>query len=174
MAQSFITRYGDLIRGFAVRRGLQPADCDDVVQEVMARLTRSLPEFEYDRAKGRFRGYLKTTVLHCVVDLSCQKRGVRNVDEVSELTRKASGSPDVEDDWELEWRRYHLRLAMHAVESEFNSRDIAAFRAYSIEGHGVGTVATSLSMSSDQVYQAKSRILKRVCEVIEQQVADEG
>lgn len=172
--REFIIRYGDLIRGFAVRRGLQPADCDDVVQEVMARLTRSLPGFEYDRAKGRFRGYLKTTVLHCVVDLSCQKRGVRSVDEMSKLTRQASGSTEVEDDWELEWRRYHLRLAMRIVEAEFKARDIAAFRAYSVEGQDVQAVAASLSMSSDQVYQAKSRILKRVCEVIEQQVADEG
>ncbi len=53
----FVDRYGKLIRGFASRYGLQDADCDEVVSEVLAALSRSLPGFRYDPAKGLFRAH---------------------------------------------------------------------------------------------------------------------
>src|SRR5437016_5070281 len=62
----FCDRYGELIRAVARSRGLQPADCDDVLQEVLLGLTRDLSSFQYDPARGRFRGYLKTVALHVI------------------------------------------------------------------------------------------------------------
>ncbi|MFO0974307.1 MAG: sigma-70 family RNA polymerase sigma factor [Phycisphaerae bacterium] len=170
----FVARYGDLIRGFAVRQGLQAADCDDVVQDVLVKLGKALPGFTYDPAKGRFRGYLKTVVLRCIFDLSCQRRGERAVEKIEELTQAAGASPDVDDAWEVEWRRYHLRQAMGVIRAEFNDRDVAAFQQYSVDGEEAQAVAAALGMSLDAVYQAKSRILRRLGELIELQVKDEG
>ena len=76
--------------------------------------------------------------------------------------------------WEDEWREYHLRQAMRTVEVEFNAADRAAFDAYVLEGRDAREVAASLDLSVDQVYQAKSRILKRLSVLVEQQVSEEG
>ncbi len=73
--QEFCDRYGELIQGFARRRGLQPSDCDDVVQETLLALTKSMPKFHYEPGKGSFRSYLKTIVLHTIFRRSRQKRG---------------------------------------------------------------------------------------------------
>ena len=43
----FLDRYGELIRGFARRRGLQSADCDDIAQDVLLSLSKALPNFQY-------------------------------------------------------------------------------------------------------------------------------
>lgn len=172
--EEFIGRYGDLIRGFATRRGLQAQDCDDILQEVLVKLGKSMPGFAYDPTKGKFRGYLKTVVLHCIFDFSCQKRGERAVEKIDELTRLADANPDVEESWETEWRRHHLRQAMRAIEAEFNAKDVAAFQRYSVDGEEARAVAESLAISVDAVYQAKSRILRRLTELIELQVQDEG
>lgn len=40
----FCARYESLIRGFARRQGLQGADCDEVMQDVLMALTHALPE----------------------------------------------------------------------------------------------------------------------------------
>ena len=48
----FHKRYGDLIRRFAMRRGLQSADCDDVLQETLMAIGRAMPDFRYDPKRG--------------------------------------------------------------------------------------------------------------------------
>lgn len=42
-----------LLAGFARRRGLQGADCDDLVQDVLMALVKAMPGFRYDPHKGR-------------------------------------------------------------------------------------------------------------------------
>ena len=75
--------------------------------------------------------------------------------------------------WEAEWRRHHVRRAMRVVEREFNERDRAAFSQYVLGGASPESTAEGLGMTVNQVYQAKSRILKRLSVVIEQQRREE-
>lgn len=172
--REFHQRYGELLRGFARRRGLQPADCDDVVQDVLLSLSKAMPGFEYDAAKGKFRSYLKTVTLRAIFRRSGQNERPRSLENIEEATRAASEDEDVEQQWELEWREHHLRNAMRVIAAEFNDQDRQAFQWYAIEGRPVPEVSQLLGMSADAVYQAKSRILKRLSLVIEQQVAGEG
>src|SRR5690349_1099303 len=56
--------YAPVISGFARRMGARAQEVDDLVQEVLKAFFCATPEFAYDPAKGRFRGYLKTCVWH--------------------------------------------------------------------------------------------------------------
>lgn len=69
----FCHRYGELIRNFCRAQHLQPADCDDVLQDVLMSLTKSMPRFEYDPSRGKFRSYLKTITLHAIFARTRQK-----------------------------------------------------------------------------------------------------
>lgn len=172
--REFCDRYSDLIRGFATRQGLQPADCDDVVQESLVSLTKAMPGFQYDPSRGKFRSYIKTVVLHAIFKNSRQKEGQAALGDIEQLAHTASEDETVEQAWDSEWRAYHLRLAMSVIESEFNKSDRAAFQMYAVEDCDARETATKLGMSIEQVYQAKARVLRRLSEIIEQQVADEG
>ena len=170
----FQGRYGDLIRRFAMRRGLQPADCDDVLQETLMAIGKAMPGFEYDPQRGKFRSYLMTVVANVIF-----RRLRQNPNAVALPTDGTNGRVPASDDameaiWEDEWRRYHLQQAMRTIDAEFNEADRAAFTQYALQGHDAAETAQLLNMSIDQVYQAKSRILKRLSAVIEQQVAEEG
>jgi RNA polymerase sigma-70 factor (ECF subfamily) len=79
-----------------------------------------------------------------------------------------------EQAWEAEWRQYHLRLAMGRIRTEFNAKDVSAFEMYAAEGRDTSAVASTLGVSVDQVYQAKSRIMRRLKAIIAEQTADEG
>ena len=63
---------------------------------------------------------------------------------------------------------------MGRLAAEFNERDRMAFTRYAVLGQSAAQTAEALGMSLDQVYQAKSRILKRLTERISQQVEEEG
>lgn len=170
----FVERYGELIRGFVRRQGLQPADCDDILQDVLVALTRALPGFEYDPARGLFRSYLKTIALRAMFRRRAERGGEVHLADLEDATRAADRDQAVERAWEHEWQQYHARLAMRAIESEFNGSDRRAFQRYAVEGADARVVADELGMTLDQVYQAKSRILRRLADLIEQQVAEEG
>ena len=170
----FCLRYGDLIRGFARRQGLNPEDGEDIVQDVMVKLVQAMPGFTYDPARGKFRSYLKTVVLRAIFQRFSKKRGLRTVEDIESAADAATHDGDVEQRWETEWRRYHLRQAMRVIEPEFSPKDLAAFQAYAVDGKDAQVAAEALGITANQVYQAKSRILKRLGEVIEQQVTDEG
>jgi RNA polymerase sigma-70 factor (ECF subfamily) len=167
--REFCDRYGELIQGFARRRGLQAADCDDVMQDVLIALTKAMPGFTYDPGKGKFRSYLKTVVMRSIAKKNLQRSGEVALEHIEEATRAASTDADAEAAWEVEWRQYHLRQAMKTVETEFNATDRAAFQAYGIDGQAAEAVSERFG-----VYQAKSRIMRRLSTVIEQQIVDEG
>ncbi|MBL9141440.1 MAG: sigma-70 family RNA polymerase sigma factor [Phycisphaerae bacterium] len=168
----FCGRYGELILGYARRRGLQPADCDDVVQDVLLSLAKAMPSFQYDPAKGKFRAYLHTMVAHAVQRKWFQNRGERTLD--SAAASALSDGCDADEHWEAAWRQHHLRMAMGTIQAEFNAADCAAFRAYAVECRGARETADELGLTLEQVYQAKSRILRRLSALIEQQVLEEG
>lgn len=170
----FHRRYAELLRGFARRRGIQMADCDDIVQDVLVSLGKALPGFEYDPARGKFRSYLKTITLRVIFRKSSQNRGTARLEHIEEATRAASMDEEVEQQWEDEWREHHLRRAMRDVLAEFNDKDRQAFQLYAVEGRPLEEVTGVLAMSADAVYQAKSRILRRLSALIEKQVDEEG
>ena len=171
--RDFHQRYAELIRGFARRRGAQPADCDDVVQEVLMALQKAMPGFTYDPARGTFRSYLKTIALRAL------DRRFRKNTAAASLELDGDAEPTAPDDeaeqaWETEWRRYHLRLAMRAIEVEFNARERRAFELYGVAGRPVNEVARTTGLSVEHVYAAKSRIVKRLGELVADQVREEG
>jgi len=173
----FCVRYGDLIRNVARQRGLQANDVDDIMQDVLLGLRKALPGFVYDPSKGSFRGYLKAVTVHAIFAKLRQNRvrvGLPEHDGPVGPGVETAPGDEFERVWEQEWRQYHLRRAMKTIEVEFNEVDRIAFARYGIDGQPVEFVARELARSVDQVYQAKSRILKRLSALIAEQVADEG
>lgn len=172
--REFVDRYGDLMRGFCRRHDLQASDQDDVLQDVLLALSKSMPGFRYDPARGKFRSYLKTVVIHEVYKKLCQRAPAGQLADVESMAATASGDPAVDASWEQEWRRHHLQQAMRVIDAEFSARDRAAFERYAIGGEPVEAVAAESGVSVEALYQIKSRITRRLTQLIELQVADEG
>lgn len=179
--RAFHERYGDLIRGYARARGVSGSDADDVVQDVLLSLTKAMGRqeggFRYDPSKGTFRGYLLAVVRNAIVRRARQNRPQQGLLPEDIPVNGGPGAPcDQGDDapWDEQWRQHHTRLAMRTIESEFNATDLEAFHRYAVLRHAAGTVAKDLGVSVDSVYQAKSRVLRRLMSVIAEQVREEG
>jgi len=170
--RDFHARYAELIASYARRRGIRPADCDDVVQETLLVLQKAMTRFTYDAERGTFRGYLKSIVSSAIHHRFCQKQGHAPL-PLSESPQPAFDDP-AEAAWELEWQRYHVRLALRTIQAEFSAADRAAFEAYALAGREANETAAALGLSVDQVYQAKSRIVRRIGQLVEEQVIEEG
>ena len=109
--QEFCARYGEVIRGFVLRRGGQPAEADDVMQDVLISLTKAMPNFHYDPARGKFRSYLKTLVVRAVYRRTFQNRRAVQLEDIDEAVRAAGETDELDALWEVQWRQFHIRLA---------------------------------------------------------------
>ncbi len=167
--REFHDRYHDLIRGFARRNGLQPVDADDLAQEVLMALHAAMPRFQYDPARGRFRGFLKTIALRAI----WRRRTPDRVLGDEELDRLAV-DPAIEAGFEREWRNHHLRQAMQRVRGEFPADQVEWFTALAIEGRSTAEVSAASGVPADRLYRVRSQILARCRELIAAQVKDEG
>lgn len=161
----FHERYGELLYRYARGRGASHADAEDAVQEVEMSLFKAMDNFEYDARKGRFRSYLRSAVIHALGRrASRQAREPAGFDPAL-LGELAEGQPAPEDaQWEREWQLHRLRWALRSVAGEFEEKTLQAFELHVLGGLSVDETAEQLSLNKASVYQAKSRLLKRVRE----------
>lgn len=163
--REFHDRYGELLYRYARSRGASHADAEDAVQEVEMYLFKAMDGFEYDVRKGRFRSYLRSAVVHALERrASKQARQAATVDpqRFDYVASEQEASADAR--WEREWQLHRLRWAMRSIAGEFDPPTLEAFEMYALGGRSVAETADKTGLSKASVYQAKSRVLKRLKE----------
>ncbi|MFQ5461787.1 MAG: RNA polymerase sigma factor [Phycisphaerae bacterium] len=172
--EEFHDRYGELLYRYARSRGASHADAEDVVQEVEMYVFKAMDGFEYDTRKGGFRSYLRTAVVHTLARRAGKeaKQAVAlDPHDFDYLAAEKESSADAR--WENEWRRHRLRWALRAVASEFEESTMQAFEMHALGGMNADETAKQVGLSKASVYQAKSRVLKRVREHLAELDPDE-
>lgn len=172
--REFHDRYGELLCRYARRRGASPEETEDVVQEVETSLFKALQGFAYDGARGRFRAYLRSAVVHCMARRAArQAKQPEALDPTKLDYLRAVNEAAQDEQWENEWRLHRLRWALRSISCEFEPATLEAFRLHALMGQSVKDTADATGLSVASVYQAKSRVLKRVKERLDQLDPDE-
>jgi RNA polymerase sigma-70 factor (ECF subfamily) len=158
--------YTPLLHAWAGRHGVQRADADDLVQEVLAVLVRELPHFEHNRRPGAFRRWLRTVLAHRLRDFWRARAhrpeaagGSDVLRRLAELEDPASGLSRL---WDEEHDRHVVRKLLERIEGEVAPSTWQAFRRVALEGRDEETVAVELGLSVNAVFIAKSRVLQRL------------
>ena len=160
--REFATLYGPVLKRYARARGLRQVDAEDVAQEVMSILVKRLPSFEYCRRKGRFSGWLRKVANNQVNKMLSKPRPGLVRSSIMESLRQSEA--EATDLWERIWLRQHLSYCLVAVREEFAPNTFDAFRRVVLDEWPVPKVCAALGMNRNQVYLAKSRVLRRVKE----------
>jgi len=172
--QEFVDLYGPAIRSFARRLGVSAADAEDVLQDVLIAFFSASSQFRYDPAKGRFRGYLKTSTLNAIKRRWAIKAGQPDLAASPELLKPAVDDA-LDQRWERDWRAAVLRRAMAEVGARYaGSPTLQAFEK-SAKGQDPEAIAAELGFRSrNNVYQAKRRITRELEAVVARIRAEEG
>ncbi|MCA9176727.1 MAG: sigma-70 family RNA polymerase sigma factor [Planctomycetales bacterium] len=158
----FVELYAPLIFHWGTGRGLNPADAADLVQEVMQILAVELPKFEYDPAQ-RFRGWLRTITLNKARDLHRRKRPTSGMEPFIEAAT-APGGVDLFE--ESEYRNFLVNRALEIMKAEFQEHTWRACLLL-VDGMSGAEVAKALGIKEGAAYVAKSRVLRRLREELE-------
>ena len=169
--REFTTLYGPVIYGFARKRGLQDADAADVMQDVLRSVSGAIGRLDYDRQQGTFRGWLFTVTRNKVFNFLSARRIRPQSSGDTTTNRLLAAQPtanDGADEWEVEYQRRLAAIAMERIKNEFQPNTWRAFQLVAVDGLPVAEVARQVAMSAGAIYVAKSRVLARLKDEVEQ------
>jgi len=158
--------YIPLIRRWLGPYLLQPADTDDLVQEVFATLARELPSFDRQPKLGAFRSYLRTITVHRLRTY-WQRRDRRPAamggeDFLAAFEQLEDPNSELARAWDEDHDRHVVRTLLDAIRLEVRPTTWRAFEAIALEGRPVDEVAADLGLTPNAVLLAKSRVLNRL------------
>ena len=166
----FAAVYAPLVYRLARRHGLQPADADDLVQEVFSAVSRSIENWLDNSERGPFRAWLLRIAKNVAINFLTRPkyRPTGNGDEFHNLAQHAAVGGEAASEFDLEYRREIFRWAASQVRAAVTEKTWQAFWLTSVEGQPNETAARELKMSVGSVYIAKSRVMARLREIVRQ------
>lgn len=174
----FVDVYEPLLYRLARGKGLQDADARDLCQDVFRAVAGAIDRWDPDPAKGSFRGWLFRIARNHAVDfLAGQQRHPRGSGRTSVhemLAARPAGDAGAAAEFAAEFRRRAFHWAAGQVRNEFTESTWQAFWKTGVENHPVAEVARELGLSPGAVYVARSRVLARLRERVEQLTEDSG
>jgi RNA polymerase sigma-70 factor (ECF subfamily) len=174
--QQFIELYGGLVYAFLRRRGLQDADAADLTQDVLLAVARSAGRWRYDPSKGTFRGWLYGVTRNKLAKFFQRRQarpaGSGDSDARRRLEEQPDPSADPEAAWEQEFQQQLFRLASARVQPHVAPSTWAAFWRTAVDGEAAAAVAADLGLSVGAVYVARSRVLARLAEQVQELQAE--
>lgn len=165
--REFFETYWRLIYATARRAGLGDDEAQDVIQETVVSVAKSIPEFKYDPTVCSFKGWLMALTRRRIADRFRQRAREfqlateePNPGRSTALTDRVPDprSLDWEAVWDQEWMANLLARALERVKRKANPRAFEAFYLYVVRDQAASQVAQTLGINIARVYLAKHRV----------------
>lgn len=168
--EQFACIYRPVVYRLARMRGIQDADAQDLAQRVLISVADAIRTWE--RSPGsRFRHWLRRVAKNEVLKaLTRQPRDLAGggTSAAELLNRQPDSCPNGEVEEEREYRRQLVRRAAEIVRARADDATWLAFQMTMIDGCAIAEAAKRLGRSEGMVYAARSRIVRRLRQVIRQ------
>jgi RNA polymerase sigma-70 factor, ECF subfamily len=170
--ERFVRLYSPVIYRWCRRSGLTADDSADVFQEVLSAVMLHLSDFHRDKPQDSFGGWLAAITRNKVRDLYRRRQGKAEARGGSTAQRQMAEIPQPPEPSEefiapdAESAAWLSRRALDLIRAEFENRTWQAFWRVTIQGQSSSQVADDLKMSIPAVYTAKSRVLRRLRQIM--------
>lgn len=165
----FARIYRPVVYRLARSRGLQHADAQDLAQRVLISVARSIGDWERRKPEIKFRHWLLKVAKNATLSaLSRQPKDRAGGGSSASRLLATQEAREGEDEIETEYRRQLFRRAAQRVRARADDTTWLAFSMTMVDGESIQTTAQRLGRSEGVIYAARSRIMKRLREVIQE------
>lgn len=162
--EEFDGRCRPIMSAVARRLGLSDAEAEDAVQAAMLSFLESYRAGAYARERGRLSSFIIFILRARAIDI-LRRKGRATEGSPAELDQLSEAQ--VTRDWNDARQAHILRLALLELASGgTNPRDLEAFELYGLRGLDIASVTERLSMSREEVYNAKYRTTRRLQPIV--------
>lgn len=158
----FESIYRPAIYRFVRGRNLQPADADDLTQQVMIAVAKKLGQWDPDQS-GSFRAFLLTVTRNATLNHLTRRSREHPMAEGEQMTGiQGVVTPGMDEEIDWEFRRAVFRSVAATVREEFKPSTWDSFWLVAVLGYAPSDAAQQLGLSIGAVYVCKSRVIKRI------------
>jgi RNA polymerase sigma-70 factor (ECF subfamily) len=158
----WLTIYEPWLRDRLTYHRLQPADVDDLLQNVLVVVSQKLPVFVHNGQRGAFRNWLRAIVVNEVRNFFRGRERLENDPPLDWLDGLEDPSSELSRQWDREHDQQVVRRLLAAIEPDFEPATWEAFRLLVLEDLPAAEVAQRTGMTPNALYVARCRILKRL------------
>ena len=171
--QRLVRLYSPLISRWCRRSGVVADGAADVLQEVLAAVLQHVSDFRRGGPHDSFTAWLATITRHKVCDHYRRRQGRAEARGGTTAQRQMAEIPQPEPAHETirpdaEAAACLSRRVLDMIRAEFEPGTWQAFWQTAIDGQSPALVAEDLQMSTAAVYMAKSRVLRRLRQALEE------
>lgn len=174
--RDFFDTYWSLIYATATKAGLSDAEAQDVVQETILGVMKSMPDFKYDAKNGSFKGWLMRLTSWRIVDHIRKRKSGPDGEAITRLAESDQElleqmldpeSLKLEAIWEEEWERNLLQAALERVKKRVDPKLFQIFDSHVCQNWPVARVVRAYGVNPGKVYLTKLRISRMLKQEIE-------
>lgn len=169
---TFVNIYAPAVFRVAIRQGMQTADADNLVQEVLLSVAKSVSGWLEREDRGSFRAWLlRISKNHAINMLTRRQTRALGTDgmEAERLLAAVPASDELlNSQFELEYQRQVFQWASRQVQESVAEHTWQAFWLTQIEGMTIEDTAKQLSTNVGNIYFARSRVMSRLRELVKQ------
>jgi len=167
----FAAVYRPVIVRLARRKGLQSADAEDLAQRVMVSVAGAIERFKAGADRPRFRTWLnrvtENAIWNSLRDAARDRAHAGEFDR-DHLAHVAARSAEDGDWLRLELRREVFHWAARQIRAEFQPETWNAFWLTAVDSGDVEQVGRQLGKSPGAIYAARSRVIRRLAEKVQE------
>jgi len=143
-----------------------------IVEEALSRLVEKLPDFRYDKEKGRFRDYLGRILKNMTVS-AIRKNAVRTDGVRNAALPTEAAAPDYGEADEAVWREtiYATILNRVLADNAIAKRTRDVFTRLVLKHEDAAVLAVEYKLDLNAVYQIKNRMTARLRIELERMLA---
>lgn len=154
------------ILNLARKAGLRETEARDVVQQTYLGVAKKIKNFQYDPARGSFRGWLaqltRWEITHqlakrepgAVLAAKSEEDGGSAIEQVPDLAAQQAR----ERRWDEEWKQHLGSLALERVRRQANPKHYQIFDLFVLKQNSAQDVCRWFNVSTEEVYQVSHRL----------------
>ena len=159
-----VTTFGPIVYRWCRAAGIPESDAPDIVQNVFAAVATGIGSFQRQKGQGSFRSWLATITRNKVRDHFRKQTGREAAAGGTEAWQQLQAQPDPLDSTICPESVHSAinQLVLESVRNEFEQTTWTAFWLTTVDGKTAAEASTEVGISVASVYQAKSRVLRRL------------
>ena len=158
----FEEAYKHYIKAVVLKLGVSPNDASDLKQDILVKLWKKLPKFDYEPERGKFRTWLYEVVKNHVFDhLNSKRTKNERKNRALDDWKSPSTDSEIKRVMDKEWKAYVTSLAMKRIKDKFSTQNLEIFNRL-LRGENPRALAEEYGVKSNSISKVKNRIKERL------------